>query len=308
MILFPSRFGLGAWQFRNASPGSPAFAKAAAIFREAYALGVRHVDTAASYGEGTSESCVGALTAGFGDVFVATKIRQLETAAEVLASIDQSRSRLGRDRLDLIYLHWPLRGHDLAPTLEGLEAARSRGWTTYVGVCNFTVDQLAEASRSCRMDCLQIGCNLLWRWPEYDVLPYCRDNGIAAVSYSSLAQGLLAAPPRELKDIRGDDPRLKTVFYEKTVYPKILEAITEMGAVADGMGVSLARLAGEWVLNRKGIVAALVGASSPEQLRGAIGDQVPLPGLEAALDRLTGISDALKPWIPDYGNMFKHYP
>jgi myo-inositol catabolism protein IolS len=308
MMDFKSRFGLGTWQFRNAEPGSAAFSAAEAVFREALELGIRHVDTAQSYGDGVSEACVGSLAAGMEDLFLATKIRQADDVPATLSAIDLSRKRLRRDRLDLAYIHWPLRGRDLRPVMEGMETARARGWLAHVGVSNFSVAQMIEASAFTRIEALQAGYNLLWRWPELDVLPFCRERGIAVVSYSSLAQGLLAAPLRPLSEIPPDDPRLKTVYYEESVYPKVAEAVVAMADVSLASGIGLARLAAEWVLSRPGIASALVGASGPEQLRRTAGGRVSPEALETALARATGISEALRPYVPDVGNIFKHYP
>ena len=119
-------------------------------------------------------------------------------AGEQPGGVQASRERLGRDCIDLFYIHWPRRGMDPAPMMEALEDARARGWIRFIGVSNFSVQQMRDASRAGRIDAHQLCYNLLWRFPEEDVIPWCRENRIVLVSYSSLAQGLLSgAMPRE---------------------------------------------------------------------------------------------------------------
>ncbi|NJL72179.1 MAG: aldo/keto reductase [Candidatus Competibacteraceae bacterium] len=119
MLEFPSKIGLGTWQFSGIDPDSPGLAEAESVFRAAHERGVRHVDTAQSYGDGVSESVVGRLLGGFADVFVATKLHLKPSAAGTVQAVEASRRRLGRDIIDLMYLHWPRKGQDLRPVMEG---------------------------------------------------------------------------------------------------------------------------------------------------------------------------------------------
>jgi myo-inositol catabolism protein IolS len=308
--MFPSAFGLGTFQFRNATAGSDALRDAHAVWRAAYEHGVRHIDTAQSYGGGVSEQAVGAVLEGFDDVFVATKIHFKTTVAETVQAIEASRTRLGRDIIDVVYLHWPRRGADLRPVMEGLEKCRASGMIRLVGSSNFSVEEFRVAAEVCRVDAFQIGYSLLWRYPERDVIPWCRDHGIAVVCYSALAQGLLAGRIRDRAQLAPDDPRLKTVYYDAGVFEAVQAAVARMAEAAAAAGASLSRLALAWVLARPGIAATLVGASSPAQVAETLPPGFPrdAAAVDSALARLTAISDEVWPSIPDIGNIFKHYP
>lgn len=301
-----SRLGIGCWQFGDMGSEVVPEAQAAGLIAAALDAGVNHFDTAQGYGAGRSETVVGRALAGKTGAFVATKM-QMTGRAEALAGVQASRERLGRDRIDLFYVHWPLKGKDPAPMMEGLEEARARGWVRYLGVSNFSVDQMRDASRAGRIDAHQLGYNLLWRYPEEDVIPYCRENGIVLVTYSSLAQGLLSgAMPREPTFAPGD-PRPATVYYEPGVWPHVRDGVEELAAIARESGRPLAHLALRWLTDAVGIASVLVGSRSREHLAAN------LAAFEGTVDpavlrRLDDASRSICRHIPRVGNIFKYYP
>jgi myo-inositol catabolism protein IolS len=306
----PSPFGLGTFQFRAATADSDAARVAAEVWRAAYAHGVRHVDTAQSYGDGVSEQAVASFLDGYKDIFVATKIHYAPSAAEAMRAVEASRRRLRRDVIDLVYLHWPRRGRDVRPVMEGLERCRASGTIRHVGASNFSVEELRTARDVCGLDFFQVCYSLLWRYPERDVIPYCRENGIAVVSYSALAQGLLAGRIRDRGELAAGDPRLKTVYYDPGVFEAVQAAVARMTRVASEAGQPLARLSLEWVLTQPGVSATLVGASSAAQVADTLRADFAggAPRVRASIQRLGAISDEVRPSIPDIGNIFKHYP
>jgi myo-inositol catabolism protein IolS len=301
-----SRLGIGCWQFGDMGSEVVPEAQAAGVIAAALDAGVNHFDTAQGYGAGRSEAVVGRALAGKTGVFVATKM-QMTVRAEALAGVQASRERLGRDCIDLFYVHWPLKGKDPAPMMEGLEEARARRWVRYIGVSNFSVDQMREASRAGRIDAHQIGYNLLWRYPEEDVIPYCRENGIVLVTYSSLAQGLLSGTmPREPRFAPGD-PRPATVYYESGVWPHVRDGIEELAGIAREAGRPLPHLALRWLTDTGGIASVLVGSRSCEHLAAN------LAAFEGTVDaavmrRLDEASRRIHRHIPRVGNIFKYYP
>ena len=311
---FPSRIGLGTSQFGDPLGASMTDSEVKAIVQAAYDKGVRHVDTAEGYGDGRSEELVGKALQGKSDVFVASKIGWKETAQQAVEAVDASRARLRRDIIDLVYLHWPRKGRDLRPVMEGLERARAAGKVRRVGVSNFEVPQLAAASAVARIDAIQICYNLLWRYPEAALIPHCIENGIAVVTYSTLAQGLLTGKFPERPEFRPGDTRPATVYYDAAVYPHVYEAVTGMLQAASGSGLKLAQMALLWALRQPGIAGALFGARAVSQAEetaavGPLLQSSSLPGnLEAKLRTLTEISSSAMKFIPDIGNIFKYYP
>lgn len=311
---FLSGTGLGCWQLGGAGSSSPSETNAHEILHEAYRIGVRHFDTAQSYGEGRSEDIVGNGLAGLDDARVATKIHFVEGEREAIERVEESRKRLRRDVIDLVYLHWPHRGKDVRPVLGGLEKARSKGWVRLVGVSNFSVDEMETASQVARIDAHQTGYSLLWRWTEHEVIPYCRAHGISFVAYTPLAQGLLTGKIDSNTRFAADDPRHKTLFYDKEVFPRVLDAVTRMKAIAEAHGEDLLHAAIGWVLRRHGVDGTIAGVKSLGQLHGTftaelVSREVAENDETAEMDQeLTAVSDEAMEFIPDIGNIFKHYP
>ncbi len=314
VIAFPSRIGLGTSQFGDALGASMPEREVRAILDAAYGRGVRHFDTAEGYGDGRSEKLVGTILKGRAGVFVASKIGYVETAQRAVEAVDASRGRLQRDVIDLMYLHWPRKGRDLRPVMEGLERARTLGKIRFVGVSNLDVSQMDTVSTAARIDAVQICYNLLWRWPEAALIPYCIDRGIAVISYSTLAQGLLTGKFPAHPDFRPGDQRPSTVYYEAPVYPHVHEAVTGMLQAATGSGMKLSQLALLWALRQPGIAGALVGARSVAQVEetaeveGMLGSADDSRVIADRLRTLTEISSVAMRFIPETGNIFKYYP
>jgi myo-inositol catabolism protein IolS len=174
----PAGMGLGGWAFGDMGGGPSDATASIALIRDAFQLGIRHLDTAADYGNGRSEEVIGAAIAPFsGDVFVSSKAHA--TSREETPRIVQGvLRRLGRTWLDLFYIHWPKTGLDLRPMMEALETLRTQGQIRFIGVSNFGVKEMENASQGGRIDAHQLCYNLLWRYPEKEVIPWCRARGV----------------------------------------------------------------------------------------------------------------------------------
>jgi len=314
MSALPKGLGLGCWQLGGAGSSSPTEEQAHEIVRGAYGLGIRHFDTAQSYGKGLSEQFLGGILPELPEAFAATKIHFAESERETLERVAESRTRLRREIIDLVYLHWPHTGKDLRPVLAGLEEARRRGWIREIGVSNFSAEQMAAGSEVARIDAHQIGYSLLWRYPENEVIPYCREHGIAFVAYTPLAQGLLTGKMARKPEFPPDDPRPRTLYYDAEVYPHVYTAVQGMMEAARAHGTDLLHAAIGWVLRRPGVSASIAGVKSLEQLRGTFTPNFVAGGdaswsSQAPLDEeLTSLSDDAMKHIPNIGNIFKHYP
>jgi len=307
----PQGLGLGCWAFGDMGTGIRNDDGSIALIREAIGLGVIHLDTAQSYGEGHSEEIVGrAVRDGVGGrrdaVFIATKAHAT-SATETEATVVRSLARMGLDRLDLFYIHWPHKGLDSRPMVEALERLRARGSIRGIGVSNFSVEQMEQVSQVGRIDAHELCYNLLWRYPERDVIPYCRQKGIALVTYSTIAQGLLSDTPRGPEAFAPGDARARTLYYRSDVWPRLRPSVEAMQQAARRHGAPLSDAALQWVLAQAGIRASLVGARSRDQLaRNTAAARAPLdPALAAELQ---GLSAEAMRVIPDEGNIFLYYP
>ncbi len=278
-----------------------------ALIRHAVALGIRHLDTAQDYGNGRSEEVIGEAIAPLaGRVFVSSKAHATGRA-ETPQIVEATLRRLRRGWLDLFYIHWPRTGLDLRPMMEALETLRASGKVRYIGVSNFSVADLENAAQGGRIDAYQLCYNLLWRYPEKDIIPWCRAHDVAMITYSSLAQGLLSDTPRSPSSFPQGDARQSTLYYRPDVWPHVRDSVAAMREAAARRATPLATLALRWVLGRPGIVCSLAGARSKAQLEdnaAAAAARNP-PEIDEELTRLS--SEAMR-HIPDVGNIFNFYP
>ena len=188
--------GQGTW---NVGDDPSSEAREVKALRVGLDLGLTHIDTAEMYGDGRSEQVVGRAIAGRRDeVFLVTKVLPSNASHQgTIRACEQSLRRLGTDRLDLYLLHWPGGQHPLAETMGAFEALVAAGKTRFIGVSNFTLDELRVAQQCLsteRIACNQVLYHMGSRGVETGVLGFCRREGMAVVAYSPFAQG--AFPPR----------------------------------------------------------------------------------------------------------------
>jgi diketogulonate reductase-like aldo/keto reductase len=170
-------------------------AEEAAAVRLGIELGMTLIDTAEMYGSGGAEEMVARAAEGLrDDLFIVSKVYPHNASrAGVVAACERSLERLRTDRIDLYLLHW--RGSiPLAETLEGFEQLRRDGKIRHYGVSNFDRADMAEwvalkGGENVAAD--QVLYNLSRRGPEWDLLPWCRERGIAIMAYTPLGQGSL---------------------------------------------------------------------------------------------------------------------
>ena len=172
--------------------------------------GYRHIDTAAMYG---NEREVGQAIRDSGiprdEIFVTTKVWHDEIARDrVDASVDESLSRLGLDHVDLILLHWPVRGMDVARQVAPLAGVRDSGRAGLVGVSNYTVALLEEALAATDGGIDAIQCEYHPYLDQDPILDIVRREGMLFTSYSPLGQGGAtdAAILRQIGDEKGKTP------------------------------------------------------------------------------------------------------
>ena len=260
--------------------------KSRPLIRKALDLGINFFDTANVYSDGTSEKIVGRALKEFvkrDDVVIATKVNSRMrpgpngaglSRKAILAEIDNSLRRLGTDHVDLYQIH---RGDQTVPieeTMEALHDVVKAGKARYIGASNMYAWQFAKAIYTSRLNgwtefvSMQDHLNLINREEEREMLPLCRDQGIAVIPWSPMARGRLT---------RGWDEgsaRQETDEYGKTLYndfPDFDRAVIEaVGKVAAARGVPRAQVALAWVLQKKGVTAPIVGASKVEQLTDAV--------------------------------------
>jgi 1-deoxyxylulose-5-phosphate synthase len=135
--------------------------------------------------------------------------------------------------------------------------------------------------------------SMIWRGPERDVIPYCREHGISQIVWSPLAQGVLTGkyepgepPPR---DSRAAHERMNYFFDDRLRSDALLSRVQELGGVADELGITRAQLALAWVLREPNVASAIIGATRPQQVE----DNAAASGIELDEETLERIDEIL---------------
>jgi aryl-alcohol dehydrogenase-like predicted oxidoreductase len=190
--------------------------------------------------------------------------------------------------------------------MEVLESLRGEGRIRAIGVSNFTVEMMEMASNYGRIDVIQPPYNLIWRFIEEDVLPYCREHDIGVITYSSLAQGLLTGTLRLNTAFAGDDQRVRSVLWQSENYGKCLYTVERLRPLAESLDISLTQLALRWLAAQPGVTSALVGARTPEEIAE---DAAALDGTTPpdTMDAVQAISDEIYVSMPYYYDMWGNW-
>ena len=274
-----SEIALGTWLTTS---GGIEKAQAIACIRRALDLGITFIDTANVYGRGASEIVLGEALAGVPrDAYVlATKLyfamsdtdRGL-SRTQVLKQIDASLSRLQVDHVDLYQCHRYDPETPLEETMAALTEVVRAGKARYIGFSEWPVDRIraaAEIAGGAHFVSSQPQYSLLWRKPEAEVIPFCRDHGISQIVWSPLAQGVLTGKYRPgaavPQNSRAAHEAMNMAFRQRWLERPVLEAVERLHALAGQAGLSLAQFALAWVLREPNVAAAIIGATRPEQI------------------------------------------
>lgn len=301
--------GLGTWAIGGWMWGGTDEARSIDTIHRAIDKGIGLIDTAPVYGFGRSEEIVGkALANGRRDqVALATKVAlnwnddqdkvwRDASAARIEREVEDSLKRLQTDRIDIYQVHWPDPKTPMEETARALENLYQAGKIRAIGVSNFTPSQMDELQKSVPLHSLQPPYNLFEREIEKEILPYCRENGIATITYGGLCRGLLSGKMREDTQFTGDDLRKNDPKFQGDRYRQYLNAVAELDAFArERYQKNVLALALRWLVDQPGVTTALWGARRPEQLD-------PVDDIEGwSLDKeaMTEIDDILARCIKD---------
>ncbi|MET8145522.1 L-glyceraldehyde 3-phosphate reductase [Sphaerisporangium sp. NPDC005288] len=291
---------LGLWH--NFGDDKP-FDTQRATLRRAFDLGVTHFDLANNYGPpyGSAEANFGLIFAQDfrpyrDELIISTKAGydmwpgpygEWGSRKYLLASLDQSLSRMGLDYVDIFYSHRPDPDTPLEETMGALDTAVRSGRALYAGISNYTPEQTREAARILRemgtpLLIHQPRYSMLDRWVEDGLLDTLEAEGVGCIPFSPLAQGVLT--DRYL----GGVPEGSRASQERFLRPsqltdELLQRVRALNDVAAARGQSLAQMALAWALRDRRITSVLIGASSVRQLEDNI----------AAVDRLDFSADEL---------------
>jgi aryl-alcohol dehydrogenase-like predicted oxidoreductase len=301
-----SEISLGSWLTYG---GGVPDEQARACVDAAFEVGIYFVDTANVYGRGASEEAWGQILSQFPreSYVLATKLywpmddsgaNQGLSRAQVHKQLEDSLRRLRTDHVDLYQCHRFDTETPLEETMEALTEVVRAGKARYIGFSEWTAPQI-QASLDLSREC---GCekfvssqpqySLIWREPEREVIPLCREHGISQVVWSPLGQGALTgkyrlgSPPPE--GSRATSERMGRMM-SRLLADDVLELVQRLVPVAERLGITMPQLALAWVLREPNVASAIVGASRPEQVR----DNAAASGIELDAETLAEIEAIL---------------
>lgn len=265
-------------------------------------LGITFFDTANWYSTGESERVVAStLTAMVprDRLVLATKAYYAMSddpndrglsRKHLLSSIDASLSRMGTDYVDLFVIHAFDPGTPIEETMEALHDIVRSGKVRYLGASTMFAWQFEQMNHVARKNGwtsfvnMQCQYNLLYREEEREMIPYCRDQGIAVTAFSPLARGWLSGS----KKIRSETDASFTLFHGDALD---LEIIARVESIASKHDATMAEVALAWVYARDAICCPIIGASSVSQLENNVGAM----NLELTLDEIASLDQFYKP-------------
>jgi aryl-alcohol dehydrogenase-like predicted oxidoreductase len=283
---------------------------AIATVHHALDLGITTFDTADTYANTAAEVVLGdALTGQRRESLeIFTKVYwpigpkgpndQGLSRKHILEGINGSLTRLGLDYVDLYQAHRYDYETPLEETMQAFADIVRQGKALYIGVSEWTAEQLRAAHELATELHVQLVSNqpqysALWRVIEDRVVPTSEELGISQIVWSPMAQGVLSGkylPGQPVPEgSRATDDKSGGAFIRKFLGDDVLEAVQRLKPVAAEAGLTLPPLAIAWVLQNPNVAAALVGASRPEQLD----DTVKASGVVLDDDTMAAVDAAL---------------
>lgn len=269
-----SEIGLGSWLTYGVSVERD---RAGACVRRAFDLGINFFDTANMYGKGAAELLLGELLSPHRreDYILATKVFHPMSKTDfglsrnqIHKQIDASLKRLKTDYVDLYQCHRYDHDTPLEETMEALSEVVASGKARYIGFSEWSPRRIraADAFRDrVRFVSSQPQYSMLYRKCEREVFGICRRREIGQIVWSPLAQGVLTGkyapdtPPPE-------ESRAANRKIDRFTREPVLQAVQKLRPIAEGLSLSMSQLALAWVLNKKNVSSAIIGASRPEQI------------------------------------------
>jgi L-glyceraldehyde 3-phosphate reductase len=293
--------------------GVDVFENGRAMVRRAFDLGITHFDLANNYGPppGSAETAFGEilrldLKPYRDELIISTKAGwgmwpgpygDWGSRKYLLASLDQSLKRMGLDYVDIFYSHRPDPKTPVEETMMALDQAVRSGRALYAGISSYDAAQTAAAVKILRdlgTPCLihQPSYSMFNRWVEDGLLDVLGKEGVGAIAFTPLAQGLLT--DRYLKGIpEGSRASKPNSFLKKSdIDEHHLTEVRALNELAAERGQSVAQMALAWVLRDSRMTTALIGASRVEQIEQNV---AALANLAFTAEELAGIDAILNP-------------
>ena len=273
--------GGGDWQF---AWGAQDDDESVATILRALDSGINWIDTAAVYGLGHSEEVVGRAlkqTSHKPYIFTKCSMRWITEKREIYRSlrdgslqeeIEASLTRLNVPAVDLYQIHWPNPEDEIEEGWRTLARLKEQGLVRYIGVSNFSVEQMKRVQQIAPITSLQPPYSLVNPKVEDEILPFCHENGIGVINYSPMASGLLTGKmtAERVAQMPEDDWRKKSPNFQEPKLTKNLKMADLLREIGSAHNVEPGVVGIAWTLHNPAITAAIVGARRPDQIDGIL--------------------------------------
>ena len=247
--------------------------------RKAYELGVTFFDTADMYGPFKNEILVGKAIKPFRNkITLATKfgiVRDPENPKSrgvngkpeyVKSACEASLKRLNVEVIDLYYLHRKDPQTPIEDTIGAMAQLIKEGKVRAIGVSEVNAETLRKASATFPLSALQSEYSLWSREPEEEILPACKELGIAFVAYSPLGRGFLTGQIKNFNDFAEDDFRRTSPRFQGENFNKNLKLVKKIEAISKEKNCTPSQLALAWVMAQKDFIFPIPGTKRTKHL------------------------------------------
>ncbi|MEY2815690.1 MAG: hypothetical protein RJA78_266 [Actinomycetota bacterium] len=219
----------------------------------------------------------------------------------IMESINGSLKRLQTDYVDLYQAHRYDVETPLEETMQAFADIVRQGKALYIGVSEWNAEQIRAGHKLSKELGFQLissqpQYSMLWRVIEAEVIPTCEELGISQIVWSPMAQGVLTGkylPGQPVpENSRAANEKVNS-FIQRLLTDEVLTKVQELKPIAEELGVTMAQFALAWVLQNKNVSSAIVGATTPDQIKsnlGAVGVEIPAEVMAKVTDIFASIA------------------
>ncbi|MGL5278307.1 MAG: aldo/keto reductase [Cetobacterium sp.] len=284
-----SSVGFGCWAI-GGTWNNTEDQKSIETIKKAVELGINFFDVAPIYGMGHSEKILGEALKDYdrSSLFIATKCGLIWDENKVVTKsisreslykeLNASLERLQTSYVDLYQIHWPFEGMELEEGMATLMEMKEKGLIRYIGLSNFSLKDTKKCMELAEISTLQGLYNMLepnseiyhHKQLEYrtanELLPLCKEEGMAFLPYSPLMQGLLTGEFKLENNFDSSDDRSKNPKLNGERFLNYFNCVEELKEIAQEIGKPLSQVAINWLIAQKEVGPVICGAQTPQQI------------------------------------------
>lgn len=278
-----SRVGLGGYELGPEPGDDPDVDRAIRVLELAIASGVNWLDTSEAYLETRNESLIGSAMSMAGtELLVASKVAPGAGTTgsgsgfrghEIHRACRESLRRLGREHIDVYFLHFPDRTGTvpLEETWGAMAELADEGLVRAIGMSNYGLEDVERCHAQRPVDAVQVGLNLIDYLDDRPSIAACGRLGIAVTIYEPVAGGVLTGKTLEQARAAWPGPWRESRWYRRVLGPgageRSMEFADRLRPLCERLGATLPQVAIAWVLHQPGVAAAIVGSHDGHHMR-----------------------------------------